>query len=265
MSSFTTLEKFEHILTSSPAPGVALITLNRPKALNALCSPLIVELNKALKVAEEDDAVGAVVVTGSEKAFAAGADIKEMKDKTYDEVFRTNFIESWHRLYTFRKPTIAAISGFALGGGCEIAMMCDLLLASPSAKFGQPEINLGVIPGAGGTQRLTRLVGRSRAMELILTGKTFNAEQAEQWGVVSRVVREGSVVDEAVKVGEEIASKGRLATMAAKEAVNAAYELPLSEGLRLERKLFHSLFATADQKEGMSAFVEKRKPKFAHL
>jgi len=265
MSSFATLEKFEHILTTSPAPGVALITFNRPKALNALFSPLILELNKALDVAQEDDAVGAVVLTGSEKAFAAGADIKEMKDKTYNEVYKTNFLESWHRLYAFRKPTIAAISGYALGGGCEIAMMCDILLAAPSAKFGQPEINLGIIPGAGGTQRLTRLVGRTRAMELILTGKNFNAEEAEHWGVVSRIVKDGSVVDEAVKVAEEIASKGRLSVIAAKEAVNAAYELPLSEGLRLERRLFHGLFATEDQKEGMGAFAEKRKPKFSHL
>ncbi|KAI5118197.1 hypothetical protein M0805_005551 [Coniferiporia weirii] len=259
--------KYEHILTSTPAPGVRLITLHRPRALNALCAALIGELNAALDGAERDPSVGAVVVTGGEKAFAAGADIKEMKDREFDDVYANNFLEDWHRLANFRKPTIAAVSGYALGGGCELALMCDIILASPSATFGQPEINLGVIPGAGGTQRLTRAVGKSRAMELALTGRTFSAAEAERWGVVSRVVPEGAgvVVEEAVAMASVIAGKGRVAAQAAKESVNAAYEMSLAEGLRFERRLFHGLFATQDQKEGMTAFVEKRKPKFSRL
>ncbi|GAA5823834.1 hypothetical protein JCM11251_003314 [Rhodosporidiobolus azoricus] len=256
---------YTSILVSSPAPGVSLITLNRPKALNALNSTLFHELNSALRTLSADDSVGAVVLTGSEKAFAAGADIKEMKDKEFAEVYKGDFLAHWTELSRFRKPIVAAVSGYALGGGCELAMMCDIILASPTAVFGQPEINLGVIPGAGGTQRLTHAIGKSRAMELVLTGSNFSAQQASDWGLVSRVVEgEGSVVEEAVKVAGKIASKGRVAVQAAKEGVNAAYELNLAEGLRFERRLFHQMFATNDQKVGMKAFAEKKKPEWTH-
>ncbi|KAJ7782819.1 enoyl-CoA hydratase [Mycena metata] len=235
-----------------------LITLNRPKALNALCSPLFAELNKALLEVDADDAIGAVVLTGSEKAFAAGADIKEMKDKEYSD--------DWAALSKTRKPIIAAVSGYALGGGCELALMCDIILASPTAKFGQPEINLGVIPGGGGSQRLAHIIGKSRTMEMVLTGRNISAQEAEQWGMVSRVVGdgEGQVVKEAIEMAKTIASKSQIAVQAGKEVVNAAYELNLAEGLRFERRIFHGLFATKDQKEGMAAFVEKRKPEFTH-
>ncbi|KAI0694123.1 ClpP/crotonase-like domain-containing protein [Cytidiella melzeri] len=250
----TSAPQYEYILTSKPAEGVALITLNRPKALNALSSPLFLELNKALTGFDEDEDIGAVVITGSERAFAAGADIKEMKDKTYSEVYQTRFLENWSDLTKLRKPIIAAVSGYALGGGCELALMCDIILASPTAVFGQPEINLGVIPGGGGTQRLARTIGKSRTMELVLTGRNFSAVEAESWGVVSRVVGEGEgkVVEEAVKMAAVIASKGRLAVQAGKEAVNDAYETTMKEGLKAERRLFHGLFATSDQKEGVS-------------
>jgi len=242
---------------------VTLLTLNRPKALNALSTPLFEEFNEVLKLAENDDEVGALVVTGSEKAFAAGADIKEMKDKEFTDVYKNNFLGDWTKITTFRKPVIAAVSGFALGGGCELAMMCDIILASPTARFGQPEIKLGVIPGAGGTQRLTHAIGKSRAMELVLTGRMINAQEAEKWGLVSRVV-EGDVVKEAVEVASVIAGMGRVAVQAGKESVNSAYELSLRDGLHFERRLFQSLFATRDQKEGMSAFAEKREPKWSH-
>ncbi|GAA5922171.1 hypothetical protein JCM3775_003515 [Rhodotorula graminis] len=256
---------FTSILVSSPAPGVSQITLNRPKALNALNSTLFHEINSALRTLSTDDSVGAVVLTGSDKAFAAGADIKEMKDKQFAEVYAGDFLAHWTELSNFRKPIIAAVSGYALGGGCELAMMCDVILASPTAVFGQPEINLGVIPGAGGTQRLTHALGKSRAMEIVLTGRNFSADEASQWGLVSRVVPEGeSVVDEAVKVAGKIASKSRIAVQAAKEGVNSAYELSLAQGLHLERRLFHQLFATNDQKIGMKAFAEKQKPKWTH-
>jgi len=257
---------YTNILTARPDTGVALVTLNRPKALNALSGPLMLELNQALREFDADPEVGAIVLTGSDKAFAAGADIKEMKDKHFAEVFKTNFLASWSSMMKLRKPVIAAVSGFALGGGCELAMMCDIILASPTAKFGQPEVNLGVIPGGGATQRLTHAVGKSRAMEIILTGRHFSAEEAEKWGLVSRIVGEGEgvVVTEAVEMAKTIASKGQIAVFAAKETVNAAYELSLTEGLRLERRLFHSLFATHDQKEGMAAFAEKRKANFTH-
>ncbi|KAL5506927.1 hypothetical protein ACEPAH_6383 [Sanghuangporus vaninii] len=259
-------EPYTHIIPSSPAPGVALITLNRPKALNALCAALISELNDALNRVENDESVGAVVITGSERAFAAGADIKEMKDKEFHDVNREDFLANWHRLANLRKPAIAAVSGYALGGGCELAMMCDILLASPTAVFGQPEIDLGVIPGAGGTQRLTRLIGQSRAMELVLTGRKIPASEAEQWGLVTRVVGGNeNVVDEAVKIAANIAGKSQVAVRTAKECVRKAAETSLAEGLVFERRAFHALFATKDQKEGMSAFVEKRKPKFANL
>jgi len=260
-------QQYANILTSRPDPGVGLITLNRPKQLNALNTPLMLELNKALKEFDTDPQIGAIVLTGSDKAFAAGADIKEMKDKQFGDVFKGNFLENWSDMKKIQKPIIAAVSGFALGGGCELAMICDIILASPTAKFGQPEINLGIIPGGGATQRLTHAIGKSRAMEIMLTGRNFSAEEAEKWGLVSKIVGEGEgvVVNEAVEMGKTIASKGQIAVQAVKEAVNAAYELSLAEGLRLERRLFHSLFATQDQKEGMAAFVEKRTPVFTHL
>ncbi|KAF7984283.1 hypothetical protein HWV62_16146 [Athelia sp. TMB] len=256
-------QTYENILTSRPQAGVALITLNRPKALNALSSPLMLELNRALGEFDADPEIGAIVLTGSERAFAAGADIKEMKDKQFADVYTNNFLANWADMTRIKKPIIAAVSGFALGGGCELALMCDIVLAAPSATFGQPEINLGVIPGGGATQRLTHAVGKSRAMELVLTGRTFSAAEAERWGVVSRVVDEG-VVEEAVKMAGVIAGKGRVSVVAGKETVNAAYELSLNEGLRFERRTFHSLFATNDQKEGMAAFAEKRKANFTH-
>ncbi|KZO95727.1 enoyl-CoA hydratase [Calocera viscosa TUFC12733] len=258
--------QYEFIIASKPNPTVTLITLNRPKALNALSSPLFHELNHALAQAELDKDVGAVVLTGSEKAFAAGADIKEMKDIEFAEAYGNNFLSHWTQITEMKKPVIAAVSGYALGGGCELAMMCDIILASPTAKFGQPEINLGIIPGAGGTQRLTHALGKSRAMEIILTGKNISALDAEKWGLVSRVVAEGEgeVVKEAIELAKTIASKGRLSVMAAKESVNTSYELGLREGLHFERRLFQSLFATKDQKEGMSAFAEKRKAAFTN-
>ncbi|KAJ6602189.1 enoyl-CoA hydratase [Mycena sp. CBHHK59/15] len=242
--------RYSYILVTRPEPAVALITLNRPKALNALCSPLFVELNQAFQEADADDTVGAMVLTGSERAFAAGADIMEMQGKEYADVFKNRFLEDWALLSKTRKPIIAAVSGYALGGGCELALMCDIILASPTAKFGQPEINLGVIPGGGGSQRLAHLVGKSRAMEMVLTGRNVSAQEAEKWGMVSRVVGdgEGEVVREAVEVAKTIGSKGQIAVQAAKEVVNAG-----SEGLRFERRLFHGLFATKDQKEGKPA------------
>jgi len=254
--------KYENILISNPSPSVTLITLNRPKALNALSTPLFLELNTALSEADADQKIGAIVLTGSEKAFAAGADIKEMKDKEFADVYKNNFLENWGDLARLKKPVIAAVSGYALGGGCELALMCDIILASPTAKFGQPEINLGIIPGGGGSQRLVHAIGKSRTMELVLTGRQITAQEAEQWGMVSRVTE--NVVDEAVKMATEIASKGQISVQAAKEVVNAAYELTLAEGLRFERRTFHGLFATKDQKEGMAAFAEKRKAQFTN-
>ncbi|PCH37593.1 ClpP/crotonase [Wolfiporia cocos MD-104 SS10] len=258
----STAPQYNYILASRPADGVGLITLNRPKALNALSSPLFEELNHALAQFDEDDGVRALVLTGSEKAFAAGADIKEMKDKEYSDVFKAKFLENWSLVTQIRKPIIAAVSGYALGGGCELAMMCDIILASPTAVFGQPEINLGIIPGGGGTQRLTRAVGKSLAMELVLTGRNFTAAEAASWGLVSRVSE--NVLDDALAVAGNIASKSAIAVQAAKEAVNIALETSLTEGVRYERRVFHGLFATKDQKEGMAAFAEKRKPTWAH-
>ncbi|KAH9485229.1 Enoyl-CoA hydratase, mitochondrial [Psilocybe cubensis] len=257
---------YEYILVSRPEPAVVLVTLNRPKSLNALSSPLFAELNQALEEADKDDSVSAMVLTGSEKAFAAGADIKEMKDKQYADVYKNKFLEDWGKINQLRKPLIAAVSGYALGGGCELALMCDIILASPTAKFGQPEINLGVIPGGGGSQRLIHAIGKSRTMELVLTGRMFSAQEASQWGMVSRVVGEGEgeVVKEAITMAKEIASKSQIAVQAGKEVVNAAYEMTLAEGLRFERRIFHGLFATNDQKEGMAAFAEKRKANFTH-
>jgi enoyl-CoA hydratase len=242
---------------------VGLITLDRPSALNALCDQLMTEVGQALRAFDADPAVGAIVLTGSEKAFAAGADIKEMKDRTYPAVHFEDFIgNKWETVLTIKKPVIAAVAGFALGGGCELAMMCDIMIAAENAKFGQPEIKLGIIPGAGGSQRLIRAVGKSKAMDMILTGRMMDAAEAERANLVTRVVPVESLVEEALKMGEAIAAFSQPSVAMAKEAVNAAYELPQREGVRLERRLFHSLFATEDQKEGMAAFAEKRKPAF---
>jgi enoyl-CoA hydratase len=243
--------------------AVGLIRLNRPAALNALCDALIRELGRALDAFESDAAIGAVVITGSDKAFAAGADIKEMSGRGYMDVYLGDFItDGWERITTCRKPIIAAVAGYALGGGCEVAMMCDTIIAADTAKFGQPEIQLGVIPGAGGTQRLTRFVGKAKAMDMVLTGRTMDAAEAERSGLVSRVVPADKLLEEALAVAKRIAGMSRPSVMIAKEAVNRAYETSLTEGVRFERRVFHSLFATEDQKEGMAAFVEKRKPKF---
>jgi len=253
---------FENIIVEK-REAVGLITLNRPQALNALCNALVAELGQALDDMEADDAIGCVVLTGSEKAFAAGADIKEMQSQSYMDAYLADFITTgWERVTTCRKPIIAAVSGYALGGGCEMAMMCDMILAADTAKFGQPEISIGTIPGAGGTQRLTRAAGKSKAMDMILTGRMMDAEEAERSGLVSRVVPAGELVEEAMKTAAKIASMSRPIAIMAKEAVNRAFESTLSEGVRFERRLFHSTFATEDQKEGMAAFAEKRKPVF---
>ncbi|HEY1945340.1 MAG TPA: enoyl-CoA hydratase [Roseiarcus sp.] len=241
---------------------VGLIRLNRPQALNALNAALIEDLNQALAGFESDPAIGAIVLTGSEKAFAAGADIKEMQNKDFAEVFLEDFISRWENLTRTRKPTIAAVAGFALGGGCELAMMCDFIIAADTAKFGQPEIKLGVIPGAGGTQRLTRFVGKAKAMEMVLTGRMMDAAEAERAGLVSRIVPAAALIEDALKTAATIASLSAPAVYAAKESVNRAYETTLTEGVRFERRIFHSLFATQDQKEGMRAFAEKRAPDF---
>jgi enoyl-CoA hydratase len=253
---------YDNILVETKG-AVGIVTLNRPKALNALCAALIAELGQALDAFEADDAIGCVIVTGNEKAFAAGADIKEMASQDYMSVYLGDFItKGWERITTCRKPIVAAVAGFALGGGCEIAMMCDTIIAADTAKFGQPEITLGIIPGAGGTQRLTRFVGKAKAMDLILTGRLMDAAEAERCGLVSRVVPAGELLREAMGVAERVATLSRPSVMMAKESVNRAYETSLNEGVRFERRLFHSLFATEDQKEGMAAFVEKRKPAF---
>jgi len=242
---------------------VALVRLNRPEALNALNAQLLGELTKALKAADKNEKVRCIVITGSEKAFAAGADITEMADKTFVDVFLSDLFGADARAaMAIRKPIIAAVSGYALGGGCELAMMCDFIIASDTAKFGQPEINLGVIAGIGGTQRLTRAVGKSKSMEMHLTGRFMDAEEAERSGLVSRIVPARKLIEEAMAAAGKIAEKSMLATMAAKEAVNRSYETTLSEGLLFERRLFQSLFATEDQKEGMNAFLEKREPQF---
>ncbi|MGZ0244391.1 MAG: enoyl-CoA hydratase [Alphaproteobacteria bacterium] len=253
---------YENILVETRG-HVGLITLNRPKALNALSSPLMAELTEALDTFEADGNIRAMVLTGSEKAFAAGADIKEMREKTWSEAYMEDFITAgWERLTRCRKPVIAAVAGFALGGGCEVAMMCDFIIAADSAKFGQPEVNLGIPPGAGGTQRLTRFVGKSKAMEMCLTGRFMDAEEAERAGLVSRVVPAGELLDEAFKTADAIAAKSMAANMIIKESVNRAYETTLSEGIRFERRMFHSCFGSQHQKEGMAAFSEKRKPEF---
>jgi enoyl-CoA hydratase len=255
---------YENILVETRG-RVGLITLNRPKALNALNAALIADLGRALDAFEADDGIGAIVLTGSERAFAAGADIKEMAGKSYMDVYLADFItRGWERITTCRKPIVAAVAGHALGGGCEVAMMCDFIIAADNARFGQPEITIGTIPGAGGTQRLPRYVGKSKAMEMCLTGRIMDAAEAERSGLVSRVVPLAELLPEALKAAEKIAAMSRPLAMMAKEAVNRAYETTLAEGIRFERRLFHSTFATEDQKEGMAAFVEKRQPQFRH-
>ena len=245
--------------------AVGLIKLNRPQALNALSAALMEDLTAALEAFESDPAIGAMVLTGSEKAFAAGADIAAMKDWSFIDVFKDDFItRNWDALQRLRKPLIAAVSGYALGGGCELAMMCDLIIAADNARFGQPEIKLGIIPGAGGTQRLPRAVGKSKAMDLVLTGRTMDASEAERSGLVARVVPAERLHEEALSVAATIAGFSTPAVMMAKEAIKRAFEAPLGDGMLFERRLFHALFATADQKEGMAAFLEKRPPRFGH-
>jgi len=254
---------YENILVETKG-RVGIIRLNRPQALNALNRALKAELAQAIDAFEADDAIGCMLITGSDKAFAAGADIKEMADKTFIEAYLGNFAGNWDRAARTRKPIVAAVAGFALGGGCELAMQCDLIIAADNAKFGQPEIKLGVIPGIGGTQRLARAVGKAKAMDLILTGRMMDAAEAAKSGLVARVVPAASLMEEAMKVAETIAGMSLPAVLAAKEAVNRAFESPLSEGVVFERRIFHSLFATEDQKEGMRAFIEKRPPRWKH-
>lgn len=254
---------YETIITETRGK-VGLITLNRPKALNALNSQILAELVAAVNGFGADAGIGAMVITGSEKAFAAGADIKEMQSISYADAYSQDFFVGWEEFTRARKPIIAAVAGYALGGGCELAMMCDFIIAADNAKFGQPEITLGVIPGMGGSQRLTRFVGKSKAMDMCLTGRMMDAAEAERSGLVSRVVPAGDLVEEALKAAAKIADFSLPSVMMAKEAVNRAFETTLAEGLRFERRLFHSLFALDDQKEGMAAFAEKRKPNFTN-
>jgi enoyl-CoA hydratase len=254
---------YENIIVETRGK-VGLVRLNRPQALNALNAALLGELGAAVDAFEADPHIGCIVITGSDKAFAAGADIKEMATKSFMDAFMSDLAADWDRVARARKPVIAAVAGFALGGGCELAMHCDLIIAADNAKFGQPEIKLGVIPGIGGTQRLARAVGKAKAMDLCLTGRMMDASEAERAGLVSRIVPLAGLLDEALKVAEIIASMSLPALMLAKEAVNRAFETTLAEGIRAERRAFHSLFATADQKEGMAAFVEKRPAKFTN-
>ncbi|XP_014235067.1 probable enoyl-CoA hydratase, mitochondrial [Trichogramma pretiosum] len=261
-SGATPTYEFIKVEKTGAKSNVALITLNRPKALNALCAKLMHEMNDAIKALDQDGSVGAVVITGNEKAFAAGADIKEMAGNSYSDNVKGHFLEHWNGVAAARKPTIAAVNGYALGGGCELAMMCDIIYAGDKAKFGQPEIAIGTIPGAGGTQRLTRAVGKSKAMEIVLTGNQFTAQEAERSGLVSKVVPADQLVQEAVKLAEKIASHSQVSVAMAKDSVNKAYETTLQQGLDYEKRLFWATFATSDQKEGMKAFVEKRPPNF---
>jgi enoyl-CoA hydratase len=257
---------YELIQVRTEGGKVGIITLNRPKALNALNGALMDELGSALKGFDADPAIGCMIITGSEKAFAAGADIGAMATYSFAQAYKDDFItRNWETIRSIRKPVIAAVSGFALGGGCELAMMCDFIIAADNAKFGQPEIKLGVIPGAGGTQRLPRAVSKSKAMDLVLTGRMMDAQEAERAGLVSRVVPLDKLMDEALGAALTISGFGQLATMAAKECVNRAYEGSLSDGVMFERRLFHAMFATADQKEGMEAFVTKRPANFGNL
>ena len=252
---------YENIVVETSG-RVGIVTLNRPEALNALNQALIEELNQALAGFESDSAIGCTVITGSEKAFAAGADVKELAEQTYIDAYLGQFLEGWSGLSETRKPTIAAVSGFCLGGGLELAMMCDIILASETARFGLPEITLGIMPGAGGTQRLPRFIGKAKAMDLILTGRMMDATEAERCGLVARVLPANKLLDEALSAAAKIASYSKPIVMMAKETVNRAQEIPLSEGVRFERRLFLSMFATEDQKEGMQAFIAKRKPEF---
>ncbi|HWL05101.1 MAG TPA: enoyl-CoA hydratase [Xanthobacteraceae bacterium] len=253
----------EHLILETRG-RVGIIRLNRPQALNALNTALVSELTEAVTAYDADPAIGCILLTGSEKAFAAGADIKEMADKTYIDVYLENFTAAWDAVARARKPVVGAVAGFALGGGCELAMQCDVLIAADNAKFGQPEIRLGIIPGIGGTQRLTRAVGKAKAMDLILTGRMMGAEEAERAGLVARVVPAEKLMEEALAAAETIAGFSLPAVLAAKEAVNRAFETTLAEGLAFERRSFHALFATEDQKEGMAAFVAKRPAAFRH-
>jgi enoyl-CoA hydratase len=250
---------YENIIVETKG-RVGVITLNRPQALNALNRALVLELTQAIDAFEANEAIGCLLITGSEKAFAAGADIKEMADKTFIDAYLGNFAADWHAPTRARKPIVAAVAGFALGGGCELAMQCDIIIAADNAKFGQPEIKLGVIPGIGGTQRLTRAVGKAKAMDMILTGRMMDAAEAERANLVARVVPAANLLDEAMKAADTIANMSLPSVLAAKEAVNRAFESSLAEGVVFERRIFHGLFATEDQKEGMKAFVEKRKP-----
>ena len=257
-------KKYENIILEKLIDiNVAIVTFNRPTALNALNAALVTELGWALEDCDYDDKIDCIIITGSDKAFAAGADIKEMQAKNFSTVYLEDYItKDWERVTQCRKPVIAAVSGFALGGGCEMAMMCDFIIAADNAKFGQPEINLGIIPGSGGTQRLTRAVGKSKAMEMCLTGRMIDAIEAERSGLVARVVPLSELRNEAIKCAQTIASKSRPSVYMIKEAVNKAFETSLAEGVHLERRLFHACFATDDQKEGMQAFIDKRKPQF---
>jgi len=256
---------FEHIQVRTEADKVGIVTLNRPKQLNALNDQLMNELGHALKAFDADPGIGCMVITGSERAFAAGADIGAMASYSFADVYKGDYItRNWEQIRGIRKPVIAAVSGFALGGGCELAMMCDFIIAADNAKFGQPEIKLGIIPGAGGTQRLPRAVGKAKAMDMALTGRMMDATEAERAGLVSRVVALDKLMDETLAAALMISDYSQVAVMAAKESVNRAFEGTLSDGVMFERRLFHALFATADQKEGMDAFVAKRKPEFRH-
>jgi enoyl-CoA hydratase len=254
----------EQLIQTERRGAVGLIRLNRPQALNALCKAMMAELAAALDAFEADPAIGAMVLTGNERAFAAGADIKEIQNLGFADVYGEDFVALWEWVTRCRKPVIAAVAGYALGGGCELAMMCDFILAADTAKFGQPEITIGTIPGSGGTQRLTRLVGRGKAMEMILTGRMIDAAEAERAGLVARIVPAGELVEEAVRTAEKIAGLSRPVVMMAKEAVNRAEDSHLAEGVRFERRLFHSTFALEDRREGMTAFLEKRPPRFAN-
>ncbi|KAK4143621.1 ClpP/crotonase-like domain-containing protein [Dichotomopilus funicola] len=264
--SATATRSYEYIQVSEPRPGVGQVTLNRPKALNALSTPLITELNTALRTFQSSPSISAIVLTGSERAFAAGADIKEMAPLTFSQAYTTSFIESWSDLTTaLKKPLIAAVSGHALGGGCELALMADILYCTRTANFGQPEIKLGTIPGAGGSQRLTRAVGKAKAMELVLTGKSFSGEEAEKWGVAARVFEGyGELMEGALGTAETIAGYSRVAVQAAKEVVNRSQELGLRDGVEYERRVFHGLFGSRDQKIGMEAFAGKKKAEWSH-
>jgi len=255
--------EFVKVRTAGTDERVGVVQLNRPKALNALCGALMDELMQAVAALDNDPSIGAIVVTGSEKSFAAGADIKEMQDRTMAANYTESFLSGWESMAKMKKPLIAAVNGYAFGGGCEVAMMCDIIYAGEKAKFGQPEITIGTIPGGGGTQRLTRAIGKSRAMEMNLTGVPINAQEAASYGLVSKVFPPETLVDEAIKTADKIASHSKIIVQMCKEATNAAYELNLAEGLRFEKRIFHSTFATNDRSEGMTAFIEKRAAKWS--